>query len=112
MRLQGQFRAGYFHPTLVFLLFGLTGTLAETGLMPQKLAEIGMWVFVYGLMIYLPAYSRPADRGARPPRWWHYPLAVILPLLFMVLLVPFGLIKPYLHPDPSSIHFPPIQTEP
>ena len=49
MRLQGQFRAGYFHPTLVFLLFGLTGTLAETGLMPQKLAEIGMWVFVYGL---------------------------------------------------------------
>jgi hypothetical protein len=71
-----------------------------------------MWVFVYGLMIYLPACSRPADRGARPPHWWHYPLAVILPLLFMVLLVPWGLIKFYLHPDPSSIHFPPIQTEP
>jgi len=71
-----------------------------------------MWVFVYGLTIYLPACSRPADRGARPPHWWHYPLAVILPLLFMVLLVPWGLIKSYLHPDPSSIHFPPIQTEP
>ena len=71
-----------------------------------------MWVFVYGLMIYLPACSRPADRGARPPHWWHYPLAVILPLLFMVLLVPWGLIKPYLHPDPGSSHFPPIQTEP
>jgi hypothetical protein len=102
-----------FHPTLVFLLFGLTGTLAESNLMPQKLAEIGLWVYVYGLMIYLPAYSVPADRGARPPRWWLYPLAVIIPLLFMVLLLPWGLIiKPYLHPDPSSIHFPPIQMEP
>ena len=101
-----------FHPTLVFLLFGLTGTLAETGLMPQKLGEIGMWVFVYGLMVYLPAYSLPADRGARRPRWWAYPLAVVLPFLFMVLLLPYGLIKPYLHPDPSNIHFPPIQADP
>jgi hypothetical protein len=32
--------------------------------------------------------------------------------IFMVLLLPFGLIEPDLHPDPSSIHFPPIQTEP
>ena len=101
-----------FHRTLVFLLFGLTGTLAETGLMPQKLGEVGMWVFVYGLMVYLPAYSLPADRGARRPRWWAYPLAVVLPLLFMVLLLPYGLIKPYLHPDPSNIHFPPIQADP
>ena len=101
-----------FHPTLVFLLFGLTGTIAETSLMPQKLAEIGLWVFVYGLMIYLPAYSVPADRGARPPRWWLYPMAVIIPLLFMILLLPFGLMRPYLHPDPCQIHFPPIQAEP
>jgi hypothetical protein len=100
-----------FHPTLVFLLFGLTGTFAETGFMPQKLGEIGMWVFVYGLMIYLPAYCVPAGRGARPPRWWHYPLAVFLPFLFMVLLLPFGLIKPYLHPDPVDIHFPPLQSD-
>ena len=95
-----------FHPTLVFLLFGLTGTLAETGFMPQKLGEIGMWVFVYGLMIYLPAYSLPPDRGARPPRWWHYPLAIVLPFPFMVLLLPYGLIKPYLHPDPQQHPFP------
>jgi hypothetical protein len=100
-----------FHPTLVFLLFGLTGTFAETGFVPQKLGEIGMWVFVYGLMIYLPAYCVPTDRGARPPRWWLYPLAVFLPLLFMVLLIPFGLIKPYLHPDPSAIHFPPLNPD-
>lgn len=100
-----------FHPTMVLLIFGLTGTFAETGFLPQKLGEIGMWVFVYGLMIYLPAYSLPPTRGARPPRWWHYPLAVFLPFLFMVLLLPFGLVKPYLHPDPSSIHFPPIQPD-
>jgi len=100
-----------FHPTMVFLIFGLTGTFAETGFLPQKLGEIGMWVFVYGLMIYLPAYSLPPRRGARPPRWWHYPLAVFLPFPFMVLLLPFGLVKPYLHPDPSSIHFPAIQPD-
>ncbi len=101
-----------FHPTFVFLLFGLTGTFAETGFLPGKIGEIGMWVFVYGLMIYLPAYSLPGRSRARPPRWWHYPLAVFLPFAFMVLLLPFGLIKPYLHPDPREIHFPPILPDP
>jgi hypothetical protein len=100
-----------FHPTLVLLLFDLTGTFAETGFLPSRIGEIGMWVFVYGLMIYLPAHSLPAERGARPPRWWHYPLAVFLPLLFMVLLLPYGLAKPYLHPDPSAIHFPPFNPD-
>jgi hypothetical protein len=100
-----------FNPYVVLLLFGLTGTVAETGLAPGKLGEIGMWVFVYGLMIFLPAYSLPpgCDRGARPPRWWHYPLAVFLPFLFMVLLLPYGLVKPYLHPSNVDIHFPPIE---
>ena len=42
------------------------------------------WVFVYGLMVYLPACTVPEDRGAKPTRWWHYPLAVVLPLLAAV----------------------------
>ncbi len=96
-----------FHPTAVFLLFGLMGTVAETGLLPAKLGEVGLWVFVYGLMIYLPAYSLPLDRGARRPRWWLYPLAVFVPFLFMILLLPYGLIKPHFHP--VDVHFPPIQ---
>jgi hypothetical protein len=75
-----------FPPNHVFLLFGLLGTLAETTFGLGALTA-GFWFFVYGLMVYLPAYSLP-EREARPPRWWHYPLAIVLPLLFMV---PWGL---------------------
>lgn len=102
-----------FHPTFVFLIFGLTGTAAETGFLPAKIGEIGMWVFVYGLMIYLPAYSVPdaPERGARPPRWWVYPLAVVLPWPFMILLLPWAVVKHYLHQPDVAIHFPPIRSE-
>ena len=97
-----------FHPSAVFLLFGATGTLAEMSFGgPQHLAEYGMWTFVYGLMVYLPAYSVPSGRGARQPKWWHYPAAVFAPFLFMVLLFPFGFVKQYVH-GPTDIHFPPI----
>ncbi len=93
-----------FPPAVVFLLFGLTGTLAEAGLGgAQAFAEIAMWVFVYGLMVYLPAYCIPTDRGAQPPRWWHYPLAVVLPFVFAI---PVAGIVGALHP--VQIHFPPI----
>ena len=93
-----------FRPSVVFLLFGLTGTLAEAGLSgAQAFAEIAMWVFVYGLMVYLPAYCVPTERGARPPRWWHYPLAVLLPFVFAI---PVAAVVGALHPVP--IHFPPI----
>jgi hypothetical protein len=36
-----------FSPFAVFLLFGLTGTLAETTFGPQHLLEFGPWIFVY-----------------------------------------------------------------
>jgi hypothetical protein len=93
-----------FSPPVVFLLFGLTGTLAEVSFGGAgQFAQIGMWTFVYGLMIYLPAYCLPTERGAQPPRWWHYPSAVILPIIFSIPVV--GVIG-FLHPYP--IHFPPI----
>ncbi len=45
-----------FRPNEVLLLFGLNGTLAETITFgPQNLIQVGMWVYVYGLMAYLPA---------------------------------------------------------
>jgi hypothetical protein len=57
-----------FRPVEVLLLFGLNGTLAETitfGL--QNVIQVGMWVWVYGLMAYLPACSVPEGRGQAPP---------------------------------------------
>ncbi len=73
-----------FSPTTVFLLFGLTGTLAEMSFGgPQALIAVGFWTFIYGLMVYLPAYATQPERqpGIRP-RPWHYVLAVFLPFVF------------------------------
>jgi hypothetical protein len=98
-----------FTPFQVFLLFGLTGLLAESlsfGL--QHLMEFGLWIFVYGLMVYLPAYCVPPDRAARPVRWWHFPLAVIVPLL-CVPLSPFPWIRFLFFQGHPDLHFPPIQ---
>lgn len=74
-----------FNPGSVMILWGLTGTLAETisfGL--QNLLDAGFWVFVYGLMVYLPAYAVPEDRGASAPKAYHYPLAILAPILFLI----------------------------
>jgi hypothetical protein len=78
-----------FQPSQVLLLFGLNGTLAETlSFGPQNLIQVGMWVWVYGLMAYLPACTVPVDRGARHARWWHGLMAIFLPLVFVA---PLGL---------------------
>ncbi|MDE2312268.1 MAG: hypothetical protein KGJ93_04265 [Patescibacteria group bacterium] len=78
-----------FKPLQVMLLFGLTGTLMEASLSGGSgLLEAGMWVFVYGLMMYLPAYCLPKNPLAKPLRWYHFPLAVILPLLSIPLAAP------------------------
>ena len=80
-----------FSPLKVLLLFGLTGSLAEASLNWTSLIG-GFWVFVYGLMVYLPACTVPVDRGARPLRWWHYPMAVFLPFLAVIPVVPVVLL--------------------
>lgn len=74
-----------FCPVEVFLLFGLNGVLAETlsfGL--QNLAGIGMWTYVYGLMVYLPAHTVPQNRDALPVKARHWLLAIFLPLIFII----------------------------
>ncbi len=97
-----------FTPFAAFVLFGITGTLAEASAFgPQSLANFGLWIFVYGLMVWLPAHWAPPERSARVPRWWAYPLATIAPFFFMPSLF---LLAPWLwltakHPP---IHFPPI----
>lgn len=99
----------WFSPFQVFLLFGITGLLAESltfGL--QNLTQFGLWIFVYGLMVYLPAYCVPQDRAARPVRWWHFPLAMVIPIL-CVPLSPFPWIRFLFFPGHPDLHFPPIQ---
>jgi len=94
-----------FQPAEVFLLYGLTGTLAETGTFgAQNLGMTGFWVWVYGLMVWLPAYALPRRPAASQPRAWHYLLALILPI---VCAIPVALIVMRLHPIP--VHFPPIE---
>jgi hypothetical protein len=99
-------------PSAAFLCFGLTGVLAESisfGL--QNLMNAGFWVFVYGLMIYLPVYCLPDKREAREPRWGHYPLAVIFPILAAVIfIIGMEIVKSALGMPPHpNIHFEAIQ---
>lgn len=69
-----------FLPTEVFLVYGLLGTTMEATLQLTAFLA-GFWFFVYGLMVYLPAYCVPRERGAAAPRGYHYVVAYGLPLL-------------------------------
>jgi hypothetical protein len=84
-----------FTPLKVLLLFGITGSIAEASIQPSNLIG-GFWVFVYGLMVYLPACTVPQDRPAKPLQWWSYPLAVVLPFPFVVLAAPVVLLREWL----------------
>lgn len=98
-----------FPPFWVAALFGVTGTLAEMSFGgPAHAAEFAMWSFVYGLMVWIPARSIPANRAARRPPRWAYPVAVLLPPLFN-LIVPLGLLAGLLAPNHPRLHFPPIR---
>jgi len=93
-----------FRPAEVFLLFGLTGFLAESQFAGSlNLAQAPFWIFVYGLMVWLPAASLPSREAAKRPKWWAVPLAVILPFVFAI---PVAIVVGSLHP--IKIHFPPI----
>ncbi len=90
-----------FSPNAVFILFGLNGMLGEIiSFGSGNLILIGFWTYVYGLMVYLPAYSIPAERNATTPRFYHYPLAVILPI---ICSIPVVLVVGTIHP--IGIHF-------
>ena len=93
-----------FSPNAVFLLFGLTGFWIESTFAGTlNLAQAPFWIFVYGLMVYLPAYSLRSGEEAKRPAWWQYGLAVILPIVFAI---PVAIVIGWLHP--YRIHFPPI----
>jgi hypothetical protein len=96
-----------FSPFWVFLIFGINGLFAETlsfGL--QNLNQFAMWIFVYGLMVYLPACTVPDGRDVLPPKIWQGALAFVLPLF---VSIPWAIVINLIYPDHPAIHFPPIQ---
>ncbi len=76
-----------FHPLWVHVLFGTTGTLSEVlSFGPASLMNFGLWVNVYGLMVYLPS-SRVVvalETERRTPHPCMYLGAVVLPLFAAV----------------------------
>ena len=77
-----------FAPSAVFILFGATGCLAEAGTFGlQNLASAGFWVYVYGLMVFLPAYAILPQRTARKPGVGATLLAIILPIIAAIPVV-------------------------
>jgi hypothetical protein len=93
-------------PATVMLIFGVTGTLAECNTGFQHLTEFGMWLFVYGWMIYLPAYCIQERANLKKPGALWYPFAAVIPIL---LGGPFAGIILFIFHHPAS-HFPPIKT--
>ena len=88
----------------IFILYGCTGRLPRRNLRRAKPVGLGFWVYVYGLMIYLPVCAVPPDRGARKPGVWACLLALILPIL---AAIPVALIILTLNPPQHA--FAPIR---
>lgn len=71
-----------FSPQVVFLLFGITGTISEwMAFGVSTPVSFVFWLFIYGLMLYLPAYSLPMNRNVHRPRFYHAIVAVFLPII-------------------------------
>lgn len=74
-----------FSPNQVFLLWGFSGFFMEVaygGI--SHIAEVH-WIFVYGLMMYLPAYCIPENRPVKKPAVWLYPLVIFgVPLVGVI----------------------------
>lgn len=73
-----------FSPFAGMLCFGVTGLLAEISIGgPVQIAGFGMWILVYGLMVYAPLRAATPQSTARPPVW-AWPYAVALPFLWAI----------------------------
>lgn len=95
-----------FKPFAVFILFGLFGILAEISFGgPQQILGFAQWIFVYGLMVYLPAYCLPQNHTAKKPGFFAHlfalpiTLVIALPLLIPIVYIISSVLG---HP---SMHF-------
>jgi len=88
-----------FDPLVVMLMYGLLGWWNEIFFAGFTLSSVlmwGMWVLVYGLMIFLPAYAPPRNVGEVDPRWYHYILAFFSSMLAPIpVAIVVGLLHPY-----------------
>lgn len=72
-----------FHPSWVLILYGFTGLLAE-GMSfgwGKNILMFAYWGFVYGLMVYLPAYTFTSTENRKRPGTFIYIIMIFLPLL-------------------------------
>jgi hypothetical protein len=96
-----------FSPACVFLLFGINGVLAELLIGGPALLMAPFWIFIYGLMIFLPAYSFSTNAETPAPRWYHYPMAVGGCLLASAAVaLPVNLVSPHLPHFGTTLTFP------
>jgi hypothetical protein len=89
-----------------FLCFGIYGNIGEGIFGGFRPADIPFWIFVYGLMLYLPAYVFADRRGLRRVTWPQYLMGTagaMVCVIPWVLLLKLTFLRH--HPD---IHFPPI----
>ena len=96
-----------YSPFEAFVSFGVYGFLGEAIYGGFHLADVGFWILVYGLMIYLPAYVFADHRGPRRVSWLQYVLGAVGPFVCTipwVVLLRLTFLRH--HPD---IHFPPIR---
>lgn len=87
----------------IFICAGIVGTFGEVLVSGPQTAIAGFWFFVYGLMVYLPAYSIPKNIVLPRPRWYQYPLAIILPIL---MAIPMSLLASLYRSFFDGVYFP------
>lgn len=74
------------HPNTSMVLFGITGLCAEVlGFGLQHITELGFWIIIYGLMIYLPAYITYSPKSKPTLNKCFYPFLIIISFVFLVI---------------------------
>ena len=79
-----------FSPVAVFFIWGITGWILEISFSgPGQLLSFAFWIFIYGTMIWLPAFCIPERREAKLPKTRHYFIPFLAMLAAAVIF--FGL---------------------
>jgi hypothetical protein len=95
-----------FSPFEAFVCFGIYGNIGEAIFGGFRPADSPFWMFVYGLMVYLPAYVFADRRGWRRVSWPQYLMGTAGAMacaMIWVLFLKLTMLRN--HPD---LHFPPI----